>query len=473
MRLAHHTIPVALALTGIVVLASGCGEEPNSPEQAAPSAAAAASASASTDRYIVLFKQGKTGQAVGPGAMASASTAMAKLGGTVERSHADIGVMQVRMTADAAAELRKRPDVEAVAKDRKVQWLPPREKIATDIHRFASQGDPHKAQFLSFQWNLRRIQADKAWDLSNQGKGVLVCILDTGVDPRHIDIKGKLNLEISASFVATERADRDFNLHGTSMASLVSSNGLGMASVAPKASLCSVKVLDRTGSGSFGDVTAGIQYVGTAGLLDGLKRVQVANMSLGAVLPANDPDVKVLIKAMQRAVDFSTAHGVLFVASSGNDGVNLNNPDIISIPAQLNHVLSVGATGPINQRNFDHIALYSNIGKRGVDVYAPGGEFEFPNNVLQDLILAACSPSTREPGFEDCADGLSYLFEAGTSPAAAQVSGEAAVIEAALPGNQTPEDLAACIEKTADPLPNPNITNFGRVNVKSALKCPA
>jgi subtilisin family serine protease len=468
MKLAHYTVPVALALTGIVVLASGCGEEPNAPDQASPSAAAA-SASASTDRYIVLFKQDKNGTAMASSAVSAASTAMAQLGGKLERSQPDIGVMQVRMTAAAAAQLRQRADVEGVAKDRIVQWLPP-ENVATDTRRFTGQGDPHKAQFLPFQWNLRRIQADKAWDLSNQGKGVLVCILDTGVDPRHIDLKGKLNLDISASFVATERADRDFAGHGTSMASLVTGNSIGMASVAPKASLCSVKVLDKSGSGSFGDVAAGIQYVGTAGILDGLKRVQVANMSFGAVLPASDPDVKVLIKALQRAVDFSTNHGVLFVAAAGNNGANLNDPSIISIPAQLNHVVSVGATGPIDQTNFDHIAHYSNFGKRGVDVFAPGGEDGFPKNVQEDLILAVCSPSIR---LFDCSDGLSYVVEDGTSPAAAHVSGEAAVIEAALPGNQTPDELATCIEQSADPLPNPLKTNFGRINVKSALKCPA
>jgi subtilisin family serine protease len=320
---------------------------------------------------------------------------------------------------------------------------------------------------------MRQIKADKAWDQSNQGEGVLVCILDTGVDPRHIDLKGKLNLDISASFVATERADRDLNLHGTSMASIVAGNAIGMAPVAPEASLCSVKVLDRSGSGTFGDVAAGFQYVGDAGSVDGLKRVQVASVSLGALVPSADPDVRALAQALQRAIDYSTRKGVLFVTSSGNEGYNLNNPNFIHLPSSLNNVISVGATGPINQRNFDHIASYSNTGRTGTDVFAPGGEFAFANNVAPDLILAACSASNREPGFEDCSDGLSYIFEAGTSPATAHVSGQAAVIEAQLPGNQTPAELKACILHTADPLPNPAKTANGRINVLKSLNCPA
>ena len=467
MKLAQFSFSAVVGLAGIALVVAGCGEEAVAPEQTQASLATV-NAPPKGDRYLVLFKDAKSG-AVAPTAL---GTDLAKLGGTIERTHADIGVMQIRMSAAAAAQLAKRPDVAAVAKDRTLQWLP-REHVASgQLKRFTGQANQSGAAFFdAFQWNIKRIKASQTWDVSNQGRGVTVCILDTGVDPRQIDLTGKLNLEMSASFVATERADRDLNLHGTSMALIVSSNGIGIASVAPLAHLCSVKVLSRTGSGSFGDVVAGITYVGNVGLVDGGARVQVANMSLGALLPANDPDVQALAAIMQRAIDASTKKGVLFVASSGNSGVNLNDPSVINLPGSLNNVLSVGATGPINQANFDHIALYSNVGRRGTKVFAPGGEFEFPKNVIQDLILAACSPSTKEPGFESCSTADGYLFEAGTSPAAAHVSGEAAVIESDLAGNQTPAQLMACILSTADPLPRPLITGAGRINVLKGHAC--
>jgi subtilisin family serine protease len=103
--------------------------------------------------------------------------------------------------------------------------------------------------------------------------------------------------------------------------------------------------------------------------------------------------------------------------------------------------------------------------------FAPGGEFGFADNVVEDLILSACSPSIRAPGFEICAEREVYVFLAGTSPAAAHVSGAAAVIESELPGNQTPAELTACILSSADPLPNPLITGNGRLNVFEA--CPS
>jgi subtilisin family serine protease len=446
----------------VALTVAGCGDEgPAAPEQ--PPAPEAATAAVSADRYIVLMKEGRTGALSTTGV----TTDAARVGGRIERSHGEIGVLQARLTRAAAAELAKRTDVEAVAKDRTVQWIPPRARATSRLEiPPTAQAGQTDAAFFDEQWNMRKIRAPRAWHESNQGQGVTLCILDSGVDPRHLELAGHFDFGLSTSFVGSERPDRDFALHGTAMASIVTTNGLGIASVAPNARLCSVKVLDRNGSGTFSDVISGIMYVGSAG-------VQIANLSLGATLSANDPDVKALARALQRAVNFATNHGVLLVASSGNESVNLNNPDFIHLPSSLDHVLSVGATGPINQKRFDRLASYSNIGQTGVDVFAPGGENGLPGNVDQDLILVACSQSNKMPGFEYCADGRHFLRLDGTSPSAAHVSGEAAVIEAELPGNQTPAELTACILKTADPLPNPALSANGRINVLNGQACGA
>jgi subtilisin family serine protease len=449
----------------LAALALGCVDS-NPPttvdDEAAPDPAAVAG-----DRYIVMMKEGAGGS--GSDGM---SANLVRMGGKLERVHADIGVFQVRkLTREQAADLAKQAGVESVVKDRTIQLILPGERRRFDARRagFGPQTDQSGAAFFDqFQWNLRRIRADDAWTVSKQGKGVTVCILDSGVDPRHIELQGKLDRNISASFVASERADRDFFSHGTDMASIVSSNGIAMASVAPDARLCSVKVSDFTGSGTFGDLIAGIMYVGTVGGVD------VANMSLGALLPANEPDVRQLTRATQRAVNFSTRRGVLFVASSGNQGADLNDPSIVHLPSDLDNVLSVGATGPINQKRFDRVASYSNFGRAGTDVFAPGGEFAFANNVLEDLILAACSPSFDPgDGSEPCLAGNEFFLEAGTSPAAAHVSGLAAVIESELPGDQSPAELTQCILQNADDLPKPLITAEGRINVLKAQDCGA
>jgi len=457
--------PRALPATLLAALTLGCMD--SNPPTTVDEEPAPESAPVAGDRYIVMMKEG------GHGSGSDGMTAnLVRMGGKLERVHSDIGVFQVRkLTAAQAADVAKQAGVEAVVKDRTIQLILPGERRRFEASRagLAPQTDQSGAAlFDQFQWNLRRTRADDAWRVSKQGRGVTVCILDTGVDPRHLDLEGKLDRSISASFVARERADRDFFSHGTDMASIVSTNGIAMASMAPDARLCSVKVSDRTGSGNFGDLIAGMMYVGTVGGVD------VANMSLGALLPTNDRDVRALIRATQRAVNFSTKRGVLFVASSGNQGANLNDPSIVHLPSDLEHVLSVGATGPINQRRFDRVASYSNFGRAGTDVFAPGGEFAFANNVLEDLILAVCSPSFDPgDGSRPCITGDQFFLEAGTSPAAAHVSGLAAVIESELAGDQSPAELTQCILQNADALPKPLITASGRINALEAQDCGA
>jgi subtilisin family serine protease len=192
-------------------------------------------------------------------------------------------------------------------------------------------------------------------------------------------------------------------------------------------------------------------------------------MSFGLLFRRDAPDLPALTAVLQRAIDFSTRRGVLFVASAGNEDVNLNDPNFVRLPAGLDKVIAVGATGPINQTGFDRIASYSDVGRRVVDVFAPGGEVGFARNVVEDQILAACSMSI--PGLPICRTGDVYVNFAGTSPAAAHVTGEAAVIESELAGNQSPAELTACILKTADPLPNPLLTGSGRINVLRGQEC--
>jgi subtilisin family serine protease len=210
-------------------------------------------------------------------------------------------------------------------------------------------------------------------------------------------------------------------------------------------------------------------YVGDAGRIDGGARPQVANMSFGALFDEDEPGLNTLIRLLQRAINYSTNRGVLFVASSGNDAVNLNG-NKIHLPSALDNVISVGATGPIHQANFDRIASYSNVGRQEVDVFAPGGDTGFPRSVVEDLIIAPCSPSTRDPALGSCT-AEDYIVLDGTSPATAHVSGEAAVIESELAGDQSPAKLTSCILNTADPLPNPVLTAHGRINVLRGQAC--
>jgi hypothetical protein len=92
--------------------------------------------------------------------------------------------------------------------------------------------------------------------------------------------------------------------------------------------------------------------------------------------------------------------------------------------------------------------------------------------VDEDLITPACSANFRPGGgVQPCATEDQYFIDAGTSPSAAHVSGQAAVIESQLAGDQTPARLTSCILQTADELSRPAITANGRINVLESLGC--
>lgn len=461
-------------LSATIIAAAACTEPPPVAPRADASGSASQAALARTNgRRLIALHDGRPTAAV--------IARIRALGGTVLRAHEGVGIVVARGLTDAAAQsLAQLPDVANVINDRLVQWLPPksvRSGVVSVPDHIARKGggvpdDQSGAQFFAhFQWNMRQIRASDVWLLNDgHGKGTTVCDLDTGVDPTHLDLDGKVNLDISASMVVTEPDILDHNGHGTFVSSQIATNGLGMASVAPEATLCQVKVLDQTGSGLFSDAIAGVIYATD-------QKADVINMSFGAYFTVTDPDFEQLVDDFQRAANYAHGKGVTLVAAAGNGdpdtglGIDLatDAKDLFELPAQLKNVISVGATAPIAQTpgTFDDLASYTNFGYPGVQVYAPGGDF-VAGDVIEDLVLGACSSQSNPV----CADGLHYSLGAGTSFAAPLVAGEAAVIESDTPG--TTENIDRCILKSADLLslhvPD-RVFGFGRIDVLGGIHC--
>src|ERR1051326_6772047 len=125
----------------------------------------------------------------------------------------------------------------------------------------------------SAQWHLRTIHADSAWSRS-KGSGIVVAIVDTGVDLSHEDLRGRL--VSGKDFVDPGTPPDDEQGHGTFMAGLVAAdtgNAYGVASVAPLAKIMPVRVLNAQGSGTPSVVSQGIDWAVTHG-------ADVINLSL-------------------------------------------------------------------------------------------------------------------------------------------------------------------------------------------------
>lgn len=407
-------------------------------------------------------------------------------GGAVLRSFDAFGVLTVRGLLDEdASELASRRDIDGIDRDLMIQWTPSfDETIEQTIEGPDSESDQSGAFYFArgMQWNMTQIDADDAWLASGQGAGTVVAVLDGGVDPFHIDLAGK----VTASSVSVltpgtspcgpfdETTFFDLNFHGTFVAGLIASNGLAMGSVAPDASIMGVKVLNCGGSGSFADIIAGIEYAASSG-------ADVINMSLGAYFSKKAPGAKSLIKALKRAVNYADRRGTLVVASAGNDGINLDEDgDFIHVPSEINKVVSVGATAPIAQMDFDMLASYTNYGRSGVDLMAPGGDLT-PEGICGfapiyrcDLVLSAFT-SFVAPGTNW------YILSAGTSFAAPHVAGAGAVVLSSGvieddedDGDERTEELRECLIEGADDLGKRGrdvMYSHGRLNVVGAVAC--
>lgn len=253
---------------------------------------------------------------------------------------------------------------------------------SVEVTAFGFPDDPLYDQ----QWNFALIGAPAGWRVGG-GAGVVVAVIDTGVSPV-ADLADTLLLE-GYSFVPGVASSADDNGHGTHVAGTIAQstdNGLGVAGVAPQATLLPLKVLSAQGSGRSEWIASAIDEAADQG-------AQIINLSLGGGASS------VIATAVQKA----QARGVLVVAAAGNSGRSG-----VSSPANLPGVLAVSAVGPS-----DALAPYSSFGPE-VGISAPGGDTRVPGGgVLQDTIAA---------------DGHAFREFQGTSMATPHVAAAAAVL---------------------------------------------
>jgi subtilisin family serine protease len=309
----------------------------------------------------------------------------------------------------------------------------------------AAASDP----LLADQWALSdpaATGAQEAWTQSN-GAGVLVAVLDTGLQLDHPDLaasvwtnpgevpgngrdddaNGIVDDVHGANMFNSSANVNDDNGHGTHVAGIIAArqgNGIGGSGLAPAATILPVKVLDSAMAGNTDALARGIRYAVDSG-------AKILNVSLNG---------DVATQTVTSAVRYAGEHGAVVVASAGNNGRNI---DLLpSYPASLTDaaLLTVGATTSQGQ-----LWNLSNTGLLSVDLAAPG-----------EHIVSTAS-------------GSSYQSRTGTSAAAPFVAASLALLAAVRPDLPMSVLRSTIIETTRRSNIFATLLGGGRLDVAAAM----
>ena len=286
--------------------------------------------------------------------------------------------------------------------------------------------DPH----FSNQYFHEAIDDEDAWSLTRGSAGVVVAVIDTGIDISHPEFKGKISAysyNSSQKKTGIAYVNDDYG-HGTHVAGIVAAlqnNGKGGCGTAPGITLMAIKAnAYNTDSFSTSSLVEAIRYAADHG-------ADIINMSLGRAytVGASSPE--------HQAIQYAVKKGVLVVCAAGN-----RSATHADWPSAYDECVTVSAMRAGNI--FD--TTYSNRGPE-VDIAAPGSQIysTYPDNT--------------------------YTYMTGTSMATPMVCGVAALVKSKNPGLSVNE-LKQKLYQTAVDRGEPGRDDeygFGAVNAYNAL----
>ena len=377
---------------------------------------------------------------------------------------------------DVIAQLEKRTDVAYVYRDEK-------KKMTPDM----VESKPVNSKDIA--WHVDKVNAPAVWNYNGStgynGDGVIVAVVDSGVDYNHVDIAGSMwdggtNFPHHGYDICHDDDDpMDDYCHGTHVAGIIAGQGNAgtQTGIAPGAKIMAVKVLDETGYGTDSDLISGVHFAMNHG-------ADIINLSLG------DPEMGPSAIYRDLFVSVQDA-GMIASVAAGNSGTSLyaypvpfnvqcpgNCPPPWLHPDQVN-LISGGTSGVICVGATDSNDSHCDFSCVGPVTWASGAligdyhDYPYQNgNASQPGLIR---PDISAPGANvtslNYQTGTGYVAYDGTSMATPCVSGVLALLLDADP-ELLPAELDSIIELTAANAGNTiknNITGSGRIDALAAV----
>ena len=359
--------------------------------------------------------------------------------------------------------LAEHPDIAIIGYDEMIKMVPDVSQEST----VSSQDS--RDEYVDMTDNVLMVNADKVWEMGYTGKGVLVAVIDSGVNYNHEDLKDHL-WDGGAQYpnhgyntVNDNYDTMDRYGHGTHCAGTICGDGTSglLTGMAPDATLMCVKALDDYGSGSTSSINLAMEFAIE-------NHADILSMSLGIVGPS------VANKTLLRHTCVNALElGVVASVAAGNFGTNMtpqvqvpNNilapancpppwlhPDQQVNPGGLTCVVAVGAVDYFE-------GMYTN-GSKGPVTWADSefGDYPLGGDKIGLIRPDVCAPGVGVKSLDhDSNNG--YNLKTGTSMAAPCVAGVMALM---LEKNKdfTPADICMTLETTAKRLTEKKDNFFG------------
>ncbi|HYK05725.1 MAG TPA: S8 family serine peptidase [Thermoanaerobaculia bacterium] len=313
------------------------------------------------------------------------------------------------------AEIRRLPYVKAVYRDAPVRFF--------DLPAKPHADEPRSAAVTT-------IGADKLWAMGSRGQGIVVAVIDSGIEYTLPELGGRLGTGCRViggyDFENDDADPTDAEQHGTAVASIMGGSSDRYTGVAPEVSFLAYRTLYNA------HVLAAMEHaVDPNGDGDFSDRADVVNLSIG--IAGNMPDTIVgnPTDIFSRAVDNASRAGMVVVAAVGNE--------------ERGHWIS----GYALARTAIAVGLGETTGVHGSSGRGPGA---------QEL---AIKPEVISPGMPVWAVQRRGLIEfGGTSAATPHVAGAAALLLVLHP-DWTPERVKYALMNTAATLPNDDVLSQG------------